>query len=244
MPLPSINVDELVETLKRSSLPTVFVEGKDDAIIYRYMNEKLSDLDVDFLQCGGRNKLLEIYERRGEFSNLKTAFIADQDLWIFTSDKDQYKDIVFTTGYSIENDLLAGALEKVEALVQKKDMYDHCIQEVCKWYSFEVERFLNGDNFSIDHHIREVLDKKCLNLCGKFLEKKDFSTPSQAILNDLLSDYPLKLRGKTFSSILEIYTNFNKNQLFESIVAFIDDHEYLTRILEDVREAFNSQVAS
>ena len=38
-----LTVDELVSTLRRSKLPTVVVEGRDDIQIFRWMEDLLSD---------------------------------------------------------------------------------------------------------------------------------------------------------------------------------------------------------
>ena len=74
-----LTVDEIIETLKRSSLTTVLVEGVDDVMIYRWLEDEIGIHNANFFPCGGRNNLLEIYERRAEFSELKTIFVADKD---------------------------------------------------------------------------------------------------------------------------------------------------------------------
>ena len=53
--------DEIVELLKRSSLTSVIVEGKDDMTIYRWIEEKIGISKANFLPCGGRNTLLKVF---------------------------------------------------------------------------------------------------------------------------------------------------------------------------------------
>ena len=76
-------VDELVETLRRSSLPTLLVEGRDDMVVYRWLESTDCEEPVDVLQCGGRSRLLKVYERRNEFARLRCVFLADSDMWLF-----------------------------------------------------------------------------------------------------------------------------------------------------------------
>jgi hypothetical protein len=243
MPITAPSVDEIVALLKRSSIPTIIVEGKDDVAIYRWINEKLGVLDVDVFPCVGRENLLKVYERRNEFSQLKTAFIADKDMWVFSSIPSNFNSIIFTSGYSIENDLYAGAVNKIESLVDEKhrDTYKDCISEVNKWFAFEVEKYLQGKEFSFDHNIREVLNERSKTLCTHFLNRKNFTMPNKEIIDDLSTNYPLKLRGKTLFSVLELFLEkekFKREQLFKVLVMFLDDHEYISRILEELKNNF------
>ena len=56
-------VDELVSILRRSKLPTVVVEGKDDMRVFRWMEDLVKAHEVDVLGVGGRPNLLrEAYQ--------------------------------------------------------------------------------------------------------------------------------------------------------------------------------------
>lgn len=55
----TLTVDEIFETLKRTSLPTVLVEGKDDIIFYRAIEKDLKEFGVDMLPRGIRGRCLE-----------------------------------------------------------------------------------------------------------------------------------------------------------------------------------------
>ena len=112
-----LTVDEIVNTLKRSSLTTVLVEGKDDILIYRWIEDEIGIVNANFLPCGGRDKLLQVYERRHEFADLKTIFVADRDAYVYINPPVNYNDIIWTNGYSIENDLYFG--RKIELLLEK-----------------------------------------------------------------------------------------------------------------------------
>ena len=58
---------------------------------------------------GNKNKLLRVYKRRNEYAHLPIAFVADRDMWLFSRIPSCYHGIIWTQGYSIENDLYAGA---------------------------------------------------------------------------------------------------------------------------------------
>ena len=114
MPTPYLTVEELVATLRNSDLPTVIVEGQDDMRIYRWVEERLGSRTANVLPTGGRPNLLSVYERRREFLDLPVAFVADQDMWLFSGIPTEYGGVIWTEGYSIENDLYADAdLEKL-----------------------------------------------------------------------------------------------------------------------------------
>lgn len=100
------SVDEIVASLKNTSLPTVLVEGRDDMTTYRWIENRLGIQNANVLPCGGRDKLFAVYNRQTEFRHLKCAFLADRDMWLFDTTCSQYGSIVFTKGYSIENDIL------------------------------------------------------------------------------------------------------------------------------------------
>src|SRR4051794_1832260 len=99
-----LTTDEIVAALKRSNLPTIICEGDNDVVVFREIEYLLKSRRVDFVPSGGRPALLEIFRRRHEFPLLPVMFVADKDMWIFDSIPTEYCDIVFTNGYSIEND--------------------------------------------------------------------------------------------------------------------------------------------
>ena len=70
---------------------------------------------------GGRSNLFAVYDRKSEFGHLPVAFIADQDKELFTQLPAGYEEIIWTQGYSIENDLYAGAEPSLENLMDPQD---------------------------------------------------------------------------------------------------------------------------
>ena len=65
-----LSENEIVSYLKKTSLPTILVEGRDELSVYtRYLESKIDIEDVDVLPCQGRITLLNIFDRREEFKH-------------------------------------------------------------------------------------------------------------------------------------------------------------------------------
>ena len=60
-----ISTEEAIAVIKKSSLPTVVIEGADDAIVYRKI-EDIGDGFVSLLPVGGRENVLAIFNRKAE----------------------------------------------------------------------------------------------------------------------------------------------------------------------------------
>ena len=146
---PNFTVNELVEILRHSNSPNIIVEGKDDVIIYRTLVEDYFKKGViDIHQTGGREKLLHLYdllsnaEKEDDFRHVPVAFIADRDMWLFKGIPCRYKDIIWTTGYSIENDLYSSA--KLRQFVQDPD-YEDVLTSISAWFAWKVEEYLKNN---------------------------------------------------------------------------------------------------
>ena len=96
---------EIVAAVKRSELPTILVEGVQDKQALRLL-DSLTGKKGKVLSCSGRNNLFKVWERRGEFAGKRIAFLADRDLYVIKRIPAEFKGIIFTDGYSLENDML------------------------------------------------------------------------------------------------------------------------------------------
>ena len=104
-----LSVEDVIATLRNSYLPTVVVEGSDDLIILRRLQEIHSDEFLSILSVGGRDKVIKAFESRHLYpSETKFAFVADKDLWVISSVPNQYMNevMILSNGYSIENDVI------------------------------------------------------------------------------------------------------------------------------------------
>lgn len=202
-----ITVDEFLFLLKRTSLPTIVVEGRDDMIVYRTFEETLEHLNVSVLPVGGRNKVLEIFRRRSEIpSSVILLFIADRDVWVNTGIPSIYENecLLFTSGYSIENDVyMDGELWK---LLRSREYtkYKEEIIDFIEWYALALNRHIECPSHSISLHPDYVLNTferpKLLAL------EPGESYPSN-LRDQIINDKKRLLRGKSLFKLLIRNTN-------------------------------------
>jgi hypothetical protein len=217
-----LSVDEIVETLKRSSLTTVLVEGKDDMTIYRWIEEKIGITNANFLPCGGRDKLIQVFERRDEFSHIKTVFVADKDGYVYSGIPAEYEDIVWTKGYSIENDLYSGKFAERLLSVAEDVNFRVSLRNFITYYAFEVEQYNKRLIYNFSNHPNQILtDSHQLNT--DFLQSVNFQNPTPETIEYLQNEYELLIRGKSlFALLLRFLCHKNrdikhkKNILFET----------------------------
>ncbi len=199
--MPQATPDELLAAMLKSYLPTVFVEGDDDITILRNLEPHLGFGSIDFVGCGGRNSVLEIFKRREELDGKSVAFFADQDLWFFQGVPQEYAEIVFTDGFSIENDLYFDGSTRLNELLDEAELnfLMTLMHNVARWFAFEVERSLAGE--VRDFAQVSLLSEKTMPSNGtdfhpEFLRNRDFSSPQSELLHKVLIPNFGGLRGK------------------------------------------------
>ena len=152
-----LTVDEIISTLRHSTLPTVLVEGRDDMSVFGYIEENFDD-DVSVMQCGGVKKLLAVYDRRDEFDGLAVVFLADRDMKLFENEAKLNSDrFVYTTGYSLENDIIAGSNVMSFYSSDDIDHYNAIRHELSKWWAYVVCEYKAGNHCCLSHKIRRLL---------------------------------------------------------------------------------------
>ena len=203
MPTPNpMTVDRLVSILIRSHTPKIVVEGADDVVIYRELVSRIGILNVGLHAAGGREKLLRVYERRREFPHVPVAFIADQDMWVFTGVPEDYAEIIWTQGYSIENDLYADA--GLENLLDARDLAEHrhILDSLCSWFAFVVEETLAGNTPRLDFHCSRIVPPGETELDADFCRDCGFRVPAADLVQQIRTAYQRLLRGKLLFQLL------------------------------------------
>lgn len=195
---PLATVDEILSTLKNSQLPTIIVEGSDDLLVYLRLEELLYEENVSVLSAGGRKNVLSIFDRANEIpKNKKVIFIADKDIWVLTGIPNNYiaKNLLFTNGYSIENDAFQDCDLPKFMSNSEKDKFEKELERFLLWYSIAVERHINHGDESIKNHPNHILDniKEFQDLTSL---KDGESFPTQRF-EELKSDYKNLIRGKS-----------------------------------------------
>lgn len=222
--------DIIIETLKRSSLKTILVEGTDDFEIYRKVERKIGLRNADFLPCDGKNTLIKVFEKIDDIDKSKIMFVADRDSWVFSHVPENYKEIYFTKGYCIENDLFEDGCELVFGLLDSNEVnvFQELVTNVSKWFAFEIT-LING--LASNNHFSDitllstnVMESNTNNFTNSFLSERNYFEPEASIIEDIQKNYMLKLRGKFIFQLLErIFQNrkekkalkYHRRQLFD-----------------------------
>ncbi len=264
MPLPDPNVENLVDALRLSNKPNIIVEGKDDEIIYGTLVERLGRFDVGFFSAGSKDTLLHLYEElseyenAGDFRHTPVTFIADRDMWLFRGIPNQYDNIIWTEGYSIENDLYAHV--KLRDRVGNKVEYDQTIDAISMWFAYKVEEYLeknprektfesirDEEHVDVAHRLNRIVppDKTTLSPDLEFLPS------DHERVREIRRVYHLQLRGKLLFQLLVRFLNKPKQGFQNATVSYqglyndainVSESDLLFSRLEDeVREKLIEQ---
>lgn len=240
-----VTVDEIVAALVRSELPTIVVEGKDDMSIYRWIENRIGYSGY-VLPCGGREQLLEVFERKSEYSHLHTAFLADKDMWLFTAVPEEYGDVIWTEGYSIENDLYAGS--NLDTLLEPDEAVDFTLVMECiiQWFAFEVEQYRSGNPAETKKHPNEIVPLGEHAISQRFVISRGFVSPSAETLAEIRENPKMKIRGKVLLDLLTRYLSASNRAIKHSTKALYEiafktspDHIYMRRITQEILGALS-----
>ena len=240
-----LSIDEIVATLKRSSLTTVFVEGVDDVMIYRWLEDEIGVHKANFFPCGGRDRLLKIFERRNEFSHLTTVFIADRDAYVYINPPEKYSDITWTNGYSIENDLYYG--RKIEQLFSEteKKIFTQSLNSFIEYYAFEVENYKSGRAFSFRNHPQHILCEIQHTVKQDFLEQINFIKANNKTEDYLKENYDILIRGKSLFALVTRILSHKNRQIKHSKASLLEQcyktykSEMFNRLLGEIEIKIN-----
>jgi len=215
-------VDEIIALLKKTSLPTVLCEGSDDLIIYRRLEEYLGHLGLSVLPAGGRENVLQVFERRAEIPrSVQLVFLADRDTWINIGIPPKYvaPNIIFTDGYSIENDVWVDG--NLEALLvgDEATRFRAELDEFIHWYALALNRHLNDPTRSIANHPDHVLDPAQRPALLALLPNEAYPIGTKITLQ---ANYKSLVRGKSLLNLLIRNTNSRRGQPKHSDKALLE----------------------
>lgn len=204
-------VDEYIAVLRRSQIPTIIVEGNDDIVVYRFIEKTLGATAVSVLPVGGRENVLEIFQRRGEL-NVPVFFIADRDNWCITGVPEEFSSdqLALTNGYSIENDVIHDGELLAYLTPQESDRLKSELETFIEWYALALSRHLRAVGAVIKTHPNAILDdaanraRLCLLIEGE-------SYP-QALRERLLAAPFELIRGKSVFAMLMRHLSYQDRQ--------------------------------
>ena len=113
-----------------------------------------------------------------------------------------YDDVIWTHGYSIENDLYSDAA--LERLLDENDTAEHrqVLDAISTWFAFAVEAYLAGDSPDLDLHCDEMVPPGTTELDADFCARQNFRIPDTERVRQIRSTYQLLLRGKQLFQLL------------------------------------------
>ena len=199
------SVSELIATIKKSAVLNIIIEGRDDVIAYRNL-EELADEQLgkfaSVISAGGRDKVLQIHDELiNDPSYAKCIFVCDQDFWIFNGVPAQYQvaKILCTDGYSIESDLFRDYNLYNLLAPSERARLDAEMDYFKKWFSYRVAEKRTNAAVSITTHVNEVIDSS-LDMAAL---QTAFDTPGEAadIYQAVCADPVKLLRGKSYLAL-------------------------------------------
>lgn len=200
-----ITPNEIISTISHSLLPTLLVEGSDDLEILTSI-ERIAFADrINVMPVGGRLALFEIWSRREEIGGAKVAFLADSDLYVFSEIPSELNGIIFTKGYSIENDLLASGRSFRIIGVDYLQQWESVLQQLSHWFASVVASAASSSATKFAYEAGSLFDPETWKLRrDRQLEVLPFeSLPDQA---KLVFDERLRyIRGRTLLSCLAFF---------------------------------------
>ena len=241
MTVIDITVDEAISTINKSSLPTVLIEGNFDLLAYDELQNIYADMGLSLMPLGGRTKVLDLFNRRTELLNSKmVVFIADKDLFVLDGVPQEFCDdkLVFTSGYSIENDLfIDGELEKILSN-HEKTSYRKDLDILLGWYTLAIMRNIAGNNQKIDYHADHILTNE-----SSFCKLETGEIISKELDDEIRKNYQKLLRGKTLLGVLMRHLSYKgrpvrhrADSLLEMVVKS-NNHALLDKIFAGVAVA-------
>jgi len=182
----------------------------------RKIEERLSDIGLDFLPLGGRNSVLKVWESLPETRQANTVAIVDLDLWLIEGIPSAYQgtNIIYTKGYSIENDIFvdAGLLNLCEPAERSNFAVE--LGCVAAAHAREIKNAVGKKPFCLSHHVNAIIAGGDIS--------DDLDHEEDALKTILTGYYGQVLRGKNLLQLLVRqltrpgrYANIGYKQVYE-----------------------------
>lgn len=236
-----LTVEELIAYLKRSDLPAILVEGRDDMTIYRWIEDSSASFLGAIVPCGGRSQVIDIAKRQGELGRKRVAFLVDSDSDAAWGVQSLIPNTIWTAGYSIENDLIAtGAITKLMTQ-QERDGFSQVVQSLTIWFLHCVLQIKEGSPAKLSRHSREVLDHDTIELREEFEINEALEEKYSDACGSIRAQPLVYVRGKNlFDSALFFLSSkgrrskYSRQNLYELCAINHADSPELTQRLEQL----------
>lgn len=136
--------EEIICTLKRTTLKTIVVEGKDDKEIYQSIENCMDDITISFVKLDCRNNVIKASNESCLESKANIVFLVDKDKDYILGEVENIiskgKRIITTEGYSIENDVIVGGKEIVLRFLneEEKEELNLILKKLTYWFYYQI----------------------------------------------------------------------------------------------------------
>ena len=218
--------------------------------IYRWVEERLGSREASVQAAGDKNKLLSVFRRRQEFSHLPVAFVADRDMCLFSGIPSEYDGVIWTEGYSIENDLYVDAELENLLCAEETSVHQQLLEAIVEWFAFEVEEYLARRYFKVSS-CNDVVPLGQTNMDEGFASSRGFRPPGEEIYQQIRSAYQLQLRGKLLFQILIRFLSargrrrkYSYDDLYDRAFGMTPPHPLRDRLVEEIEQTIADQKAA
>jgi hypothetical protein len=133
-------------------------------------------------------------------------------MWFFASVPSDYTGIIWSIGYSIENDLYEHS--DLENLLDDHEATEHqaLLSCLCRWFAFEVEEYLAGRECQVGTHVNRILSREKLDVDPSYAESRGMRLADIALVSRIQMDYRLAVRGKQLFQLLLVFISARKRK--------------------------------
>jgi hypothetical protein len=241
MSIPSLTIDEMIATINRSSLPVVAVEGQMDAGVLRHLESRIGIVGV-LMPCGGNRSLFALLDRLDEIKNRNIAFLADQDVCCVMGGHKVHPHLVYTWGYSIENDIIAGS--KIDRLINEECRAAfHAIKRlVVQFFAYELDCAISDDRPPVlDVALAEIVDVRQLSFKENVKNSVKILKHDTPMARKIERHFKRLLRGKQLLQLYMVFLNRPKtperisNAMLLSCCTELGQNRHLERLARAIQ---------
>lgn len=254
-------IERLRGKICHSGKRAIVVEGKLDVRYHTWLRDRLGIGNVRVWYAGGKKPVLKLHKDKSKILDheVPVAYVVDRDLEHLFSPNPQPTDIIWTTGYCIENDLYEGyAMDNLENLLEpnERKQYDKLRDSVIEWFAFEFEVFQKTGNIldtKVGASLEELVSHGSTKVKASFLKKRGFRKPNQKTVDKFKSSYRRKLAGKLVFEMLARFLNdanrsarypgtqtFTISQMYE-LAGKNTTNRFTTRLIKKIQEELEKQ---
>ena len=186
-------------------MPTLLVEGEDDALIYRWLENQLGIFAGSILICSGRDVLVSIYRQRASLPQGKIAWLADRDMWLFPRRRPTSRESSSPPATASKTTCTPGPKSSRYSSPPSEASIPSCYSLSAAGLPSRFSNIRPDGMRHVDHHVKRVVDFAAMDLDAVFCARRGYLEPDASFCGSILANYKLQLRGKTLLQSLVHY---------------------------------------